>query len=307
MATYLLRRLLLFIPTIWVALTLVFVIFRLVPGDPARLMAGDAATEEAIATIREEMGLNDSLFSQYISYLGDLLQGDLGTSRVYQQNALEPLLDRLPNTLTLALAAMAIALAVGITAGAVSALWPGSILDRISMFIAVLGVSLPSFWLGLMLITLFSVRLGVLPVAGYNTRSAIILPALTLAANQMAVLARMTRSTMLGVLSADYVRTARAKGLRERVVVTSHALRNAMIPTLTVAGMQLGYLLGGSLVVEAVFAWPGLGRLMFESIQQRDYPLIQAIVLIFAVLMLLVNLAVDVLYAVFDPRVRYGS
>ncbi len=307
MATYLLRRLLLFIPTIWVALTLVFVIFRLVPGDPARLMAGDAATEEAIATIREDMGLNDSIFSQYMSYLSDLLRGDFGKSRVYQQNALEPLLDRLPNTLTLAVAAMAIALTVGITAGVVSALWPGSILDRISMFVAVLGVSLPSFWLGLMLITFFSVRLGVLPVAGYNERAAIILPAMTLAANQMAVLARMTRSTMLGVLSADYVRTARAKGLRERVVVTSHALRNAMIPTLTVAGMQLGYLLGGSLVVEAVFAWPGLGRLMFESIQQRDYPLIQAIVLVFAVLMLLVNLAVDVLYAVFDPRVRYGS
>jgi ABC-type dipeptide/oligopeptide/nickel transport system permease component len=306
MLPYLIRRLILFVPTIWVALTLVFVIFRLVPGDPARLMAGDAATEEAIEALRVEMGLDRSIFAQYLNYLGDLLQGDLGRSRVYQQNALEPLMDRLPNTLLLATAAMAIALAVGVTAGVISALKPGSWLDHVSMFTAVIGVSMPSFWLGLMLVILFSVRLEWLPVAGYNERLAIVLPALTLAANQMAVLARMTRSTMLGVMSQDYVRTARAKGLRERVVVVMHALRNAMIPTMTVAGMQLGYLLGGSLVVEAVFAWPGLGRLMLDSIQQRDYPLIQAIVLVFAVLMLGVNLLVDVLYVVVDPRVRYG-
>jgi ABC-type dipeptide/oligopeptide/nickel transport system permease component len=306
MLPYLIRRLILFVPTIWVALTLVFVIFRLVPGDPARLMAGDAATEEAIEALRVEMGLDRSIFAQYVSYVGDLLQGDLGRSRVYQQNALEPLMERLPNTLLLAAAAMGIALAVGVTAGVISALRPGSWLDHASMFTAVIGVSMPSFWLGLMLIILFSVRLEWLPVAGYNERLAIVLPALTLAANQMAVLARMTRSTMLGVMSQDYIRTARAKGLRERIVVVMHALRNAMIPTMTVAGMQLGYLLGGSLVVEAVFAWPGLGRLMMDSIQQRDYPLIQAIVLVFAVLMLAVNLLVDVLYVVVDPRVRYG-
>lgn len=306
MFSYLIRRLILIIPTIWVALTLVFIIFRLVPGDPARLMAGDAATEETIANLRVEMGLDRSIFAQYVSYLDDLVHGDLGRSRVYQQNSLEPLLDRMPNTLILAATAMVIALTVGVSAGVVSALKPGSWLDRLSMLVAVIGVSLPSFWLGLMLVTLFSVRLGLFPVAGYNERAAIVLPAITLAANQLAVLARMTRSTMLGVLSQDYVRTARAKGLRERVVVTTHALRNALIPTMTVAGMQLGYLLGGSLVVEAVFAWPGLGRLMFESIQQRDYPLIQAIVLVFALLMLLVNLIVDVLYVAADPRVRYG-
>ena len=306
MLSYLIRRLILFVPTIWVALTLVFIIFRLVPGDPARLMAGDAATEEAIEILRHDMGLDRSIFAQYLSYVGDLLQGDLGRSRVYQQDALEPLMERLPNTLLLAGAAMAVALVIGVSAGVISALKPGSWLDSLSMFTAVIGVSLPSFWLGLLLITLFSVRLDLLPVAGYNDRWGIVLPALTLAANQMAVLARMTRSTMLGVMSQDYIRTARSKGLRERVVVTMHALRNAMIPTMTVAGMQLGYLLGGSLVVEAVFAWPGLGRLMLDSIQQRDYPLIQAIVLLFAVLMLAVNLIVDVLYVVVDPRVRYG-
>lgn len=305
MISYLFRRLLLFIPTILVALTLVFIIFRLVPGDPARLMAGDMATEETIATIREEMGLNRPIIAQYWTYLTDLVQGDLGRSRVYQQSVIEPVKDRLPETLLLAGAAMAIALVVGVTAGVIAALRPGSWIDHLSMVTAVAGVSLPSFWLGLLLITLFSVRLDLLPVAGFTNKWGIILPALTLAANQMAVLARMTRSTMLGIMNQDYIRTARAKGLKEQSVVAAHALRNAMIPTMTVAGMQLGYLIGGSLVVESVFAWPGLGRLMLDSIQQRDYPMIQGIVLVYAVLMLAVNLLVDVLYALIDPRVRY--
>jgi peptide/nickel transport system permease protein len=305
MASYLVRRLILFVPTILVALTLVFVIFRLVPGDPARLMAGDMATEETIETIRREMGLDRSIPAQYWTYLTDMARGDLGRSRVYQQSVVTPLLDRLPQTLLLAGAAMLIALVVGVTAGVVAALRPGSWIDHLSMITAVGGVSLPSFWLGLLLITLFSVRLDLLPVAGFTNKWGIVLPAVTLAANQMAVLARMTRSTMLGIMNQDYIRTARAKGLREQSVVAAHALQNAMIPTMTVAGMQLGYLLGGSLVVETVFAWPGLGRLMMDSIQQRDYPMIQAIVLVYAVLMLAVNLMVDLLYALVDPRVRY--
>ena len=306
MTAYLIRRLLLFVPTIWVALTLVFVIFRLVPGDPARLMAGEAASEEAVATIRRELGLDRSIPAQYLIYLKELAQGNLGRSRVYQQDAIEPVRERLPATMVLAGAAMTIAIVVGVTAGAIAALRPASWLDHLSMLTAVGGVSLPSFWLGLMLITLFSVRVDLFPVAGFNSPAAIVLPAVTLAAHQMAVLARMTRSTMLGILAQDYVRTARAKGLRERLVVVRHALRNALIPTMTIAGLQLGYLLGGSLVVETVFAWPGLGRLMIDSIQLRDYTMIQAIVLVYALLMLAVNLLVDVLYAVVDPRVRYG-
>jgi ABC-type dipeptide/oligopeptide/nickel transport system permease component len=305
MGRYIVRRLLLFLPTAWAALTLVFVIFRLVPGDPARLMAGDAATEETIAQLREEMGLNDSIFAQYLRYLTDLLHGDLGRSRVYQQNVIDPIMDRLPNTLLLALAAMSIALIVGVTIGIVSALRARTWIDHVSMLTSVAGVSLPGFWLGLMLVMLFSVELGWLPVAGFNSKWGIVLPALTLAANQMAVLARMTRSTMIGVMHQDYIRTARAKGLSGSTVVVAHGLRYAMIPTLTVAGVQLGYLRGGSLVIETVFAWPGLGRLLMDSIQQRDYPMIQAIVLVYAVLMLTVNLLVDVLLAVIDPRVSY--
>ncbi|MGH2562686.1 MAG: ABC transporter permease, partial [Thermomicrobiales bacterium] len=183
---------------------------------------------------------------------------------------------------------------------------PYSWLDHLSMVAAVSGISLPSFWLGLMLIMLFAVSFDWLPVAGFDGPASIVLPAVTLAAHQMAVIARMTRSSMLGILGQDYVRTARAKGLKERVVTLRHAFRNALIPTVTIAGLQLGYLLGGSLVVETVFAWPGLGRLMIDSIQLRDYTMIQAVVLVYAVLMLAVNLVVDALYAVLDPRVRYG-
>jgi ABC-type dipeptide/oligopeptide/nickel transport system permease component len=306
MIAYLLRRILLFIPTLWVAITLVFVIFRLVPGDPAQLAAGESAPEQVVETIRREMGLDEPLPVQYGRYLGDLARGNLGVSRVYQQGALDELLARLPATVLLAGTAMAIATIVGVAAGVISAIRPSSWLDHASMLTAVGGVSLPSFWLGLMLIIVFSVKLDLFPVAGFNGLSSIVLPAVTLAAHQMAVLARMTRSSMLGVLAQDYVRTARAKGLRERPVVLRHGLRNALIPTITIAGLQLGYLLGGSLVVETVFAWPGLGRLMIDSIQQRDYTMIQAIVLVFAVLMLIVNLLVDVLYGVVDPRVRYG-
>jgi ABC-type dipeptide/oligopeptide/nickel transport system permease component len=306
MAAYLIRRVLLFIPTLWVAITLVFVIFRLIPGDPAQLAAGESASEEVVETIRRDMGLDKPIAVQYVRYLGDLLQGDLGHSRVYQGGVGDEILNRLPATLKLALAAMLIATVVGVTLGIISAIRPSSWLDYLSMVTAVGGVSLPAFWLGLMLIIVFSVKLDLFPVAGYNQQSAIVLPAVTLAAHQMAVLARITRSSMLGVLSQDYMRTARAKGLHERPVILRHALRNALIPTITIAGMQLGYLLGGSLVVETVFAWPGLGRLMIDSIQLRDYTMIQAIVLVFAVLMLLVNLLVDLLYSVIDPRVSYG-
>ncbi len=306
MAAYLIRRVLLFIPTLWVAITLVFVIFRLIPGDPAQLAAGESASQEVVETIRRDMGLDKPIAVQYVRYLGDLVQGDLGHSRVYQGGVGDEILNRLPATLKLALAAMLIATVVGVTLGIISAIRPSSWIDYLSMVTAVGGVSMPAFWLGLMLIIVFSVKLDLFPVAGYNQQSAIVLPAVTLAAHQMAVLARITRSSMLGVLSQDYMRTARAKGLHERPVILRHALRNALIPTITIAGMQLGYLLGGSLVVETVFAWPGLGRLMIDSIQLRDYTMIQAIVLVFAVLMLLVNLLVDVLYGVIDPRVSYG-
>lgn len=306
MGTYLLRRLLLFFPTLLVATTLVFVIFRMVPGDPAQLMAGELAPQEVVESIRHQMGLDQPVHVQYLLYLDRLAHGDLGISKVYQQRAMDQLLARLPATLILAFSAMLLASLAGITAGVLSAIHQNSWIDYTCMMVAVGGVSMPGFWLGLMLIVVFSVTIGLLPVGGFNTPSALILPTITLAANQMAVIARMTRSTMLDVLSQDYIRTARAKGLRERLVLLRHSLRNALIPTTTIAGLQLGYLLGGSVIVETVFSWPGIGRLMIDSIQMRDYTMVQAVALVYAVLMLTVNLVVDLVYAALDPRVRYA-
>jgi ABC-type dipeptide/oligopeptide/nickel transport system permease component len=306
MGTYLLRRLLLAIPTLWVAVTLVFFIFRLVPGDPAELIAGEMAPRELVESIRRQMGLDQPLPVQYVRYLGGLARGDLGVSKVFQQNAGEQLAARLPATLQLAGLAMLLAFAVGVLAGVVSAVKRYSWLDYVATLGAVGGVSIPSFWLGLMLIMLFSVGLGWLPTAGNTGPESIILPAVTLSAYQMAIIARMTRSSMLEVLGQDYVRTARAKGAREGTIVLGHALRNALIPTVTIAGLQMGYLLGGSVVVETVFAWPGLGSLMIDSIRIRDYTMVQAVALVFAAMFLLINVLVDALYAYLDPRVQYG-
>jgi ABC-type dipeptide/oligopeptide/nickel transport system permease component len=306
LGAYVLRRLLLALPALWAAVTLVFFLFRLVPGDPAELIAGELAPREVVESIRHQMGLDLPLPLQYAHYLGGLVHGDLGISKVSQQNAAEGLLQRLPATLELALVAMGLALALGITAGLVSAVKQYSWLDYLATVLSVSGISIPSFWLGLMLIILFSVTLGLLPTAGNERPLSIVLPAVTLAAYQMAVIARMTRSSALEVLRQDYVRTARAKGVRERGVVMSHVLRNALIPTVAIVGLQLGYLLGGSIIVETVFAWPGVGGLMIESVRLRDYTMVQAVALVFAAMFLLINVVVDVLYAALDPRVQYS-
>jgi len=306
LSAYVLRRLLLAVPTLLAAVTLVFFLFRLVPGDPAQLIAGELAPREVVESIRHQMGLDLPLPLQYVHYLGGLLHGDLGISKVSQQNAAEGVLQRLPATLQLAAAAMALALALGVTAGLVSAVKQYSWLDYMSTVLSVSGISIPSFWLGLMLIILFSVTLGLLPTAGNETPRSIVLPAVTLAAYQMAVIARMTRSSALEILRQDYVRTARAKGVHERGVVVSHVLRNALIPTVAIVGLQLGYLLGGSIIVETVFAWPGVGGLMIESVRLRDYTMVQAVALAFAAMFLVINLVVDVLYAALDPRVQYS-
>lgn len=306
MGAFVLRRLLLAVPTLLAAVTLVFFLFRLVPGDPAQLIAGELAPREVVESIRHQMGLDLPLPLQYVHYLGGLLHGDLGISKVSQQNAAEGVLQRLPATLQLAAAAMALALALGVTAGLVSAVKQYSWLDYMSTVLSVSGISIPSFWLGLMLIILFSVTLGLLPTAGNETPRSIVLPAVTLAAYQVAVIARMTRSSALEILRQDYVRTARAKGVHERGVVVSHVLRNALIPTVAIVGLQLGYLLGGSIIVETVFAWPGVGGLMIESVRLRDYTMVQAVALAFAAMFLVINLVVDVLYAALDPRVQYS-
>jgi ABC-type dipeptide/oligopeptide/nickel transport system permease component len=302
---YLARRVLLAIPTLLVSVTLVFFLFRLVPGDPAELIAGEMAPREVVESIRRQMGLDQPLHVQYVRYLTGLVRGDVGISKVFQQNAAEQLRTRLPATVQLAGLAMVLALVLGVAAGMVAAIKQYSWLDTLATLGAVGGISIPSFWLGLMLIMLFSVTLGWLPTSGRGGWESAILPALTLSAYQMAVIARMTRSSMLEVLRQDYVRTARAKGVREQGVVLRHALRNALIPTVTIAGLQMGYLLGGSVIVETVFAWPGLGALMIESVRIRDYTMAQAVALLFAATFLIVNLLVDVLYAWLDPRVQY--
>ncbi|MFD3004403.1 nickel ABC transporter permease [Thermus tengchongensis] len=305
MLNYAIRRLLIAIPTLFGVVLLVFLMVRLAPGDPAVLLAGEFATPETLQAIRERYGLDRPLPEQFLLYLGALLRGDLGESARSRRPVLEELKTYFPNTVELAVAAILVALLTGIPLGILAALRPGSGLDLGVMTLALLGVSMPVFWFGLLAILIFSVNLGWFPVAGKGTLAHLVLPAVTLGVNATALLARMTRGTLLEVLSQDYIRTARAKGLRERVVVFKHALRNAMIPVVTVAGLEFGSLLAGAVITETIFAWPGLGQLLVSSILARDYPVVQGAVLLVATSFILVNLLVDLLYAWIDPRVRY--
>jgi len=305
MLTYAIRRLLIAIPTLFGVVLLVFLMVRLAPGDPAVLLAGEFATPETLQAIRERYGLDRPLPEQFLLYLGALLRGDLGESARSRRPVLEELKTYFPNTVELAVAAILVALLTGIPLGILAALRPGSGLDLGVMTLALLGVSMPVFWFGLLAILIFSVNLGWFPVAGKGTLAHLVLPAVTLGVNATALLARMTRGTLLEVLSQDYIRTARAKGLAERVVVFKHALRNALIPVVTVAGLEFGSLLAGAVITETIFAWPGLGQLLVGSILARDYPVVQGAVLLVATSFILVNLLVDLLYAWIDPRVRY--
>ena len=305
MLTYLLRRILIAVPTLLGVVLLVFLMVRLAPGDPAILLAGEFATPETLEAIRTRYGLDRPLPEQCALYLGALLQGDLGESARSRRPVLEELKTYFPNTVVLATAAILVALATGIPLGILAALRQGSWLDLGVMVLALLGVSMPVFWFGLLAILIFSVELGWFPVAGKGTLAHLVLPAVTLGINATALLARMTRGTLVEVLSQDYIRTARAKGLAERVVIFKHALRNALIPVVTVAGLEFGSLLAGAVITETIFAWPGLGQLLVGSILSRDYPVVQGAVLLVAFTFTLVNLMVDLLYAWIDPRVRY--
>ena len=305
MLTYLLRRILIAVPTLLGVVLLVFLMVRLAPGDPAILLAGEFATPETLEAIRTRYGLDRPLPEQFALYLGALLQGDLGESARSRRPVLEELKTYFPNTVVLATAAILVALATGIPLGILAALRQGSWLDLGVMVLALLGVSMPVFWFGLLAILIFSVELGWFPVAGKGTLAHLVLPAVTLGINAPALLARMTRGTLVEVLSQDYIRTARAKGLAERVVIFKHALRNALIPVVTVAGLEFGSLLAGAVITETIFAWPGLGQLLVGSILSRDYPVVQGAVLLVAFTFTLVNLMVDLLYAWIDPRVRY--
>jgi peptide/nickel transport system permease protein/oligopeptide transport system permease protein len=305
MTAYLLRRILIALPTLLGVVVLVFLMVRLAPGDPAVLLAGEFATPETLEAIRARYGLDRSLPEQFLIYMEALLRGDLGESARSRRPVLEELKTYFPNTLELASAAILVAVLTGIPLGVLAALRPGSGLDLSVMVLALLGVSMPVFWFGLLAILIFSVGLGWFPVAGKGTLAHLVLPAITLGINATALLARMTRGTLLEVLSQDYIRTARAKGLAERVVIFKHALRNALIPVVTVVGLEFGTLLSGAVITETIFAWPGLGQLLVGSILARDYPVVQGAVLLVAISFVLINLLVDLLYAAIDPRVRY--
>jgi peptide/nickel transport system permease protein len=289
---------------LWLVTVVVFGLLHLTPGDPASLMLGEQATPEQIRDLRHALGLDEPLVTQYAWFLSHAVRGDFGASIRAQRPALEVVLERLPATLLLTAGAFTFALCVGLPIGVISAVKRLSLWDHGSMALALMGQSMPVFWLGLMLIVVFSVQLRWLPVSGAGGPEHLVLPAVTLGTFLIGLIIRLTRSSMLDVLGQDYVRTARAKGLAERAVIVRHALRNALIPVVTLLGLQLGILLGGAVITETVFAWPGVGMVTVTAIYQHDYPVVQCAVFISAVLVVSINWAVDVLYPFLDPRIR---
>ncbi|HTK93658.1 MAG TPA: ABC transporter permease [Verrucomicrobiae bacterium] len=303
MLTFIVRRLLLAVPVLLGVVFVVMLTVDLLPGDAVSLMLGEHATPQAVAALRDHLGLDKPLATRYVQYVGRLLTGDLGRSIQQNRPVSAELADAWPATLELTLAALVLAALFGVGAGVVSAVWPSSFFDTLARLGSLFGLSLPVFWTGLVLIVIFAWWLPWLPVGGTGSPSHLVLPAVALALPSTAMIARMTRSSVLEVLREDYVRTARAKGVRERWVVTKHALRNAAIPVLTLLGLQAGQLMGGAVLTETVFAWPGLGRLMVKAIFARDYVLLQGAVLVFSLAFVLVNLIVDLSYGALDPRV----
>ncbi|ATA26125.1 glutathione ABC transporter permease GsiC [Brenneria goodwinii] len=304
MFAYIVRRLLEMIPVLLVVSLLVFGFIKLLPGDPARIYAGSDAPIEAVEAARQQLGLNDPLPQQYVNWLGGLFKGDLGVTYRTQQPVTEVIGNSFMPTMWLALAGFAWSVVLGLLVGVISALRRGKWQDWTLMSFAIGGISMPPFWLGLLLIQFVAMPFGVFSVSGFNQPSDIILPALTLGASVAAVMARFTRSAFLEVSQEDYVRTARSKGLRNRLIVWKHVMRNALIPVITMLGLQFGFLLGGSIVVESVFSWPGLGWLLIESIKTQDQPVIQALVMLFVFEFIVINLLVDLLYAVVNPAIR---
>ena len=301
---FILKRLLMLIPVLIGVTLLVFLILNMAPGDPAKVILGEQATPEQIAELREQMGLNVPVLVQYGRYIVKLVQGDMGDSYKTKGPVSEEVFNRFPNTIQLTVAAMLIAIVVAIPLGVIAAVKQNTIFDGVSMIIALIGVSMPIFWLGLLLILLFSLRLGWFPVSGKSGFSSIVLPAIALGFNHMASIARTTRSSMLETIRQDYIRTVRAKGVAYGVVIRKHALKNALIPVITVIGLQIGYMLGGSVLTETVFAWPGVGRLMVDSINGRDIPMVMGCIILVCATFSLVNLAVDILYGFVDPRIK---
>jgi ABC-type dipeptide/oligopeptide/nickel transport system permease component len=308
MARYVQQRLLLMIPTILLTSLVVFLMLHLIPGDPASIYLGEnQSTPERLEQIREQLGLNRPLYVQFADFLLRAVQGDLGRSVQTNRPVIQEIGDRLPNTITLAVSAMALAILLGITLGVLAGLRQNTWVDTTLMLVALAGVSIPVFWLGLLLILFFAVQLGWLPATGEGGVRGLILPTISLAALSTATLARLVRASIIEVLSQDYVRTSRAKGLRQAGIVIRHALPNALIPVVTVIGLQFGNLLSGAVITESVFARAGLGKLVVDSIQNKDFPMVQGVILVLATIYVVVNLIVDLSYAVIDPRIRLQS
>jgi len=305
MLRYLLRRLLLTIPVLLGVATLVFALIHLVPGDPARSMLGEGATEEEISRLQEALGLNRPLPVQYAAFLAGAARGDLGRSFRYGTPVTHEIRDKLVRTIQLALAAMAVAILFAIPLGIVAAVFQGTAIDHAAMTLALVGISMPNFWLGPLLAILFAVHLGWLPVAGTGTLAHLVLPAVTLGAALSAILARMTRASLLEELRELYVLAARARGLSRTRAVLHHAFRNSLIPVVTIIGLQFGAVLTGTIITETIFAWPGVGRLLIQAINFRDYPLVQGCILFISVTYVLMNLLTDLTYGLLDPRIRY--
>ena len=306
MLQFFLKRCLTMIPVLLVVSVLAFAFVHMLPGDPARMMAGEDANPETIEMLREQLGLNDPLPMQYLNYMKNVVTGHLGTSLRTDLPVLEEIGQRYWPTMLLAICGMLWSVTFGVLFGAIAAIYSGKWQDYLAMILSVSGISVPQFWLGLLLIQLFAVYLGWFPVAGYTGHlSELVLPSLTLGAMVAAIMARFTLSAFLDVLGEEYISTARAKGLSERIVMWKHAFRNALIPVVTMVGLQFGFLLGGSVVVETVFAWPGLGRYMIEAVSVRDYPVLQALLLLYSFHFVFINLVVDMVYALINPEIRY--
>lgn len=306
MRAYLARRLGQSALTLFGVSVLVFVILRVVPGDPAKMLLPEGAPQSAVDELNRHLGLREPLHVQYAIFLRHVSRGDFGQSFQYRAPALRVVVERIPATVHLTLAAMALTVLCGVSAGIVAAVRQGTRWDWAGTALVVLGQSLPNFWLGIMLVLLFGVTLRWLPTSGFAGWTHLVLPAVTLAAFPTALVARLTRSSMLEILGRDYIRTGRAKGLAERVVVLRHALRNATIPVLTVIGLQIGTLLGGAVITESIFAWPGMGKLVVDAIFFRDFPVVQTVLILSASVFVAINLVVDVLYTLVDPRIRYA-
>ncbi|OUM02280.1 glutathione ABC transporter permease GsiC [Variovorax sp. JS1663] len=305
MTQYVLKRLLGLLPTLLIVAVLVFLFVHMLPGDPARLAAGPDASPETVALVRADLGLDKPMPQQFLNFFTNILQGDFGRSLRSKRPVSTEIAERFMPTLLLTLTSMAWAVVFGMAIGITSAVYRNQWPDRIGMTLAVSGISFPAFALGMLLMQLFSVQLGWLPTVGADSWKHYILPSITLGAAVAAVMARFTRASFVEVIQEDFVRTARAKGVSEKWVVLKHCLRNALIPVVTMMGLQFGFLLGGSIVVEAVFNWPGLGRLLVDAVDMRDYPVIQTLVLLFSLEFILINLVVDVLYGFINPTIRY--